>query len=105
MSDAGDRRRREELSAAWERAERAAQEAATGLGFWRRRAREAEEEVARLRGALEELAGGRQEPSADVREELRRLRAENTALRSRMLQARKRVAALMKRLATLGMEP
>jgi sugar phosphate isomerase/epimerase len=103
MSDGGERRRRD--SALWERTERAAHEAAAALTFWRRRAREAEEEVIRLRLALEEHASGRVESGADLEEEVRRLRAENVALRSRMQQAKKRVAALMKRLVTIGIEP
>lgn len=105
MSDAGERRARAELPASWERLDHAAQEAASSLGFWRRRALEAEEEVGRLRRSLEELASGRAEPSDGFREEVRRLRAENAALHSRMVQARKRVASLMKRLVTLGIEP
>ncbi|CAN5848394.1 hypothetical protein BH23GEM6_BH23GEM6_15370 [soil metagenome] len=103
MSDGVDRRRRDAVL--WERAERLAHEAAAALTFWRRRAREAEDEVLRLRLALEEHASGRMEPGADVRDEVRRLRAENAALQSRMLQARKRLAALMKRLVALGIEP
>jgi hypothetical protein len=102
MSDGGERRRRE--TALWERVERAAHEAAAALSFWQRRAREAEEEVLRLRMALEEHASGRVEPGEDFREEVRRLRAENAALQSRMLQARKRLAMLIRRLATMGID-
>ncbi|MBA2669050.1 MAG: hypothetical protein H0U67_01605, partial [Gemmatimonadetes bacterium] len=54
MSDGGELRRRD--SALWDRTERAAHEAAAALTFWRRRAREAEDEVIRLRLALEEHA-------------------------------------------------
>jgi predicted nucleic acid-binding Zn-ribbon protein len=102
MSDAAERRRRE--VALWDRLERSAHEATAAIGFWKRRAREAEEEVIRLRLALEEHASGRVEPGEDLRDEVRRLRAQNAALESRMLQARKRVAALMKRLAALGVD-
>jgi len=103
MSDGVDRRPRE--IAFWERAERLAHEAAAALTFWRRRAREAEDEVLRLRMALEEHASGRMEAGGDMRDEVRRLRAENAALQSRMLQARKRLAVLMKRLVALGIDP
>jgi hypothetical protein len=103
MSDAAERRRRE--VALWDRLERSAHEATAALTLWKRRAREAEEEVIRLRLALEDHATGRMEPGLDLRDEVRRLRAENTALHSRMLQARKRVASLMKRLSALGIDP
>lgn len=87
-------------SPSWERLERAADEAAEALAFWHRRATEAEEEVVRLRRALEDLASGEEGPE-DSGKEVRRLRAENTALRSRMLQAKKRVSALLLRLGSL----
>lgn len=92
-----------ELPAQWERLERAAEEASVAVAFWKRRALEAEEEVGRLRRALEEL-GTREERPRDLEEELRRLRADNTALRSRMLQARTRVSGILKRLGTLESE-
>jgi predicted nucleic acid-binding Zn-ribbon protein len=104
VSGAADGGRRVEVSRSWPRLERASREAASALTAWRRRALEAEDEVARLRRSLEELASGTDEGASDHREELRRLRAENTALHSRMQQARKRVAGLMKRLMTLGIE-
>lgn len=87
----------------WERLERAVQDAAVSVASWSRRAAEAEDEVARLRRSLEEVAG-EGEAGDDVREELRRLRAENAVLRSRSAQARKRIGALLKRMDTLGPE-
>lgn len=100
----GDRRRSETLPPEWRRLERSAEEAGALLARWVARAREAEEEVQRLRQALEELAG--REPQAEGSgDEVRRLKAENAALHSRMLQARKRVASLMQRLAALEIEP
>ncbi len=99
MSIAADRAPRPELPAPWERLERVAGEVAVSVGYWRRRSQEAEEEVARLRRSLEELAGA--DGSED---EIRRLRAENAALRSRMQQARTRVEVLLKRLGALGVE-
>lgn len=104
MSVAAEGVGRAELPPEWERLERVAERAASEVVFWRRRTAEAEEEVARLRRTLEELAASR-EGSGDDRREIVRLRAENTALHSRMLQARKRVAALLKRLSALGLEP
>ncbi len=106
MSVAAEHRTQPELPASWDRLERAAREAAAGLAAWRRRALDAEEEVARLRRALEELAShGRNHsmisPAGEAAEELRRLRAENLALRTRMAQARRRVASLLKRIAAL----
>lgn len=80
------------------------EEVAVAVALWRRRAVEAEAEVARLRRALEEVASGAG-ASGDAGEELRRLRAENAALRSRMQDARKRVGSLMSRLLALGVEP
>jgi predicted RNase H-like nuclease (RuvC/YqgF family) len=88
----------------WARIEQAAEEAATLLSRWIRRAREAEDEVERLRESLEEFAAERSGPE-DLDQEIRRLRAENAALRSRMLQARKRVGGLMQRLSALDVEP
>jgi uncharacterized membrane protein len=92
-----------ELPPAWQRLERAAEEAATALPAWRRRALEAEEEVGRLHRALDALASPR-DVSEGPADELRRLRAENTALRSRMNQARKRVHVLLTRLASLEVD-
>ena len=104
MSADADPGRRADLPREWERLERVAEAAAAEVVFWRRRTSEAEEEVSRLRRALEDLAGHREE-GGDDRREVVRLRAENTALQSRMLQARKRVGALLKRLAALELEP
>jgi hypothetical protein len=89
-----------ELPDGWEELERAAEDAAVAVAFWRRRALEAEEEVVRLRRALEDVAAEREHPRG-VAEETLRLRADNAALRSRMQQARKRVGALLTRLETL----
>jgi predicted nucleic acid-binding Zn-ribbon protein len=73
------------------------------VASWKRRALEAEDEVARLRRSLDELA--RDETVAgDAHEAVRRLRAENAALHSRVAQARKRMTALLKRLETLGLD-
>lgn len=87
---------RAELPPAWERLERAVREATLALGYWRRRAEEAEEEVAHLRAALETLvndpAAGADDGGSD---EATRLRAENAALRSRMAQAQKRVQTIL----------
>ena len=88
----------------WARLERAAEEASSLLAQWINRAKEAEDEVERLRRALEELAGDRSSAETTTVQEVRRLKAENAALQSRMLQARKRVAALMQRLAALDIE-
>lgn len=87
----------------WARLERAAQDASVVVASWKRRALEAEEEVARLRRSLEELAEA-DTSSEDEREEIRRLKAENAALHSRLLQARKRVVAVLKRMDTLGLK-
>jgi hypothetical protein len=89
--------------AGWPRLERSAEEAALALALWKRRATEAEDDVRRLREALEELAGER-DGTPDAAHEILRLKAENAALRSRMLQARKRVSALTSRLAALELE-
>lgn len=105
MSFAGDRAARTELPRAWERLERQAEEAAVVVGYWRRRAVEAEEETVRLRRALEEVAGGQQALPGDARQELRRVRAENAALQSRLAEARGRVQSVLKRLVALGIEP
>lgn len=103
MSVAAEGAGRPELPREWSRLERVAETAAAEVVFWRRRTLEAEEELGRLRRALEEVAT-RQE-SADDRREVVRLRAENTALQSRMMQARKRIGALLKRLAALEIDP
>jgi hypothetical protein len=85
----------------WERLERAARAAAAALEGWRRRAREAEDEVVRLRRELEELTTLGPLPSAEAGDELRRLRAENAVLVSRTAEARKRITGLLARLAVL----
>lgn len=97
-----DADRKGHLPAEWGRLERAVEDAAVSLGRWTRQATESEEEVARLRRSLEELAGGA--GPDDIAQEVVRLRAENAALKSRMLQARKRIAGLMQRLAALEVE-
>ena len=104
MSFVGERPPRTELPRQWERLERLAEEAAVVVGFWRRRAMEAEEEVTRLRAALEEVASVGTVPG-DLREEVRRVRAENAALQSRLAAARGRVEGMLKRLIALGVEP
>ena len=105
MSFGDNRPTRPELPKQWERLERLAEEAAVVVGFWRRRALEAEEEITRLRRALEEVAAIGQGVPGDLREEVRRVRAENAALRSRLLEARARVQSMLKRLVALGIEP
>jgi beta-phosphoglucomutase-like phosphatase (HAD superfamily) len=85
----------------WERLERAARATASALEGWRRRAREAEAEVARLRQELEALTTLGPLPSAEAGDELRRLRAENAVLVSRTAEARKRITSLLARLALL----
>ena len=85
----------------WERLERAARAAASALEGWRRRAREAEAEVARLREELEALTTLGPLPSAEAGDELRRLRAENPVLVSRTAEARKRITGLLAKLALL----
>jgi hypothetical protein len=83
-----------ELPAAWDRLERTATEAMSALQAWRARALLAEEEVTRLRDALEQAAT-ELDPLVDSRASWRRLRAENAALRSRMAQAHRRLDALL----------
>jgi len=90
-----------DAAAGWERLERAASAAAAALDEWRRRAREAENEVTRLRQELEELTTLGPLPSAEAGDELRRLRAENAVLSSRTAEARKRIGGLLARLSVL----
>ena len=85
----------------WERLERAARAAAAALDEWRRRAREAEAEVERLRRELEAVSSLGPLPSAEAGDELRRLRAENAVLVSRTAEARKRITGLLARLSVL----
>lgn len=105
MSFAGDRSSRTELPRQWERLERVVEDGAVTVGFWRRRALEAEGEVVRLRRALEDFAETGTAVPGDLREEVRRLRAENAALQSRIAEARGRVQSVLKRLVALGVEP
>jgi hypothetical protein len=100
---AAGKRRGDVFPPEWQRLERSAEEASSLLRQWIGRAREAEEEVERLRLSLEEVA--ERSTSEDAAQQLRRLKAENAALHSRMLQARNRVAGLMQRLAALEVEP
>jgi len=90
-----------DAAAGWERLDRAASAAASALEEWRRRAREAENEVTRLRQELEELTTLGPLPSAEAGDELRRLRAENAVLSSRTAEARKRIGGLLARLSVL----
>ena len=85
----------------WDRLERAARAAAIALDEWRRRALEAEQEVQRLRGELQDLGSLGSLPSIESGDELRRLRAENAVLTSRAAEARQRVTGLLARLAVL----
>ena len=105
MSFAGERVARTELPRQWERLERLVEETAEGVAYWRRRAVEAEDEVTRLRDALEEVASAAQPLDGDLKAELRRVRAENAALHSRLAEARGRVQGVLKRLVALGVEP
>jgi len=84
----------------WERLEEAAARAAASLAGWRRRALEAEAEVARLRSALESVAHGAAGEAGGEGEGVA-LRAENAVLQSRIGEARTRVRGLIARLAVL----
>ena len=86
---------------AWGRLERAAHSAASAVAEWRRRAVEAEAEVARLRRELEGVSAAAPASPHDAREELRRLRAENALLSSRADEARKRIRGLLTKLSML----
>ena len=103
MSFAGERVRTE-LPRQWERLERLVDDAAVGIGYWRRRALEAEDEIARLREVLEEVASAAEPLPGDLKAEVRRVRAENAALLSRLAEARGRVQAVLKRLVALGVD-
>jgi hypothetical protein len=105
MSFAGERVPRTELPRQWERLERLVEESAEGIRYWRRRALEAEDEVVRLREALEEVASAAEPMEGDLKAEVRRARAENAALQSRLAEARGRVQSVLKRLVALGVEP
>lgn len=85
----------------WERLERAARAAAASVDEWRRRAREAEAEVVRLRKELEAVSALGELPSLESGDEVRRLRAENAVLVSRTAEARKRISGLLAKLAVL----
>jgi hypothetical protein len=104
VSGAADAAAGPALPQAWDRLEAAARQAVLSLEAWRRRACDAEDEVVRLRQALEEAAS---EPVApkDARVQLRRLRAENAALRSRLGQAQRRVGALLEWTDVFGEDP
>lgn len=104
MSVSAEPAGRPELPRQWDRLERLAEEAAVTVAVWRRRAAEAEEEIGRLRQALEEVASAEHPRPDDVEEELRRVRAENAALRSRLAASRQRVQSILKRLIALGIE-
>ncbi|HEU0012739.1 MAG TPA: hypothetical protein VFQ45_03610 [Longimicrobium sp.] len=91
--------------AGWERLERAARAAASSVAEWRRRALEAEQEVQRLRGELEQLTALGSLPSVASDDELRRLRAENAVLSSRAAEARQRITGLLARLTVLEGRP
>lgn len=84
----------------WLRLERAVYDASAAVAAWRRRALEAEAEVARLRGELEAVAAPGGEGGADSAE-ARRLRAENALLTSRADEARTRIRGLLAKLAIL----
>ena len=84
----------------WLRLERAVYDASAVMVEWRRRALEAEAEVARLRGELEAVAAPGGEAGADSAE-ARRLRAENALLTSRADEARTRIRGLLAKLAIL----
>lgn len=92
-----------DLPPQWGRLERAVEDAAVAVGVWKRRALEAEAELARLRSDMGELARAEVSPD-DLGGEVRRLRAENSLLQSRMLQARKRVSGLLGRLGALELD-
>lgn len=85
----------------WARLDRAARSAARAVAEWRRRALEAEAEVARLRRELERVGSAAPASADDAAEELRRLRAENAVLSSRTDEARKRIRGLLTKLALL----
>jgi hypothetical protein len=89
----------------WNRLERAARAAAIALHEWRRRATEAENEVQRLRGELEQVNALGSLPSVQSGDEIRRLRAENAVLTSRATEARQRISGLLARLAVLENRP
>ena len=104
MSDAAEVPALVEAEAAptpWERLERAAHSAASAVAEWRRRALEAEAEVARLRRELELVSAAAPTAPGEAGEELRRLRAENALLSSRTDEARKRIRALLTKLSLL----
>lgn len=89
-----------EAPAGWERLDLAVRRATSMLAEWRRRALDAEDEVNRLRQALEAVAQ-RAESGGTPDDEAVRLAAENALLRSRTEEARRRVSSLLARLTTL----
>lgn len=85
--------------AGWERLDLAVRRATAAVVEWRQRALDAEEEVNRLRQALEAVTQRAEEgtPTGDAV----RLAAENALLRSRTDEARRRVTSLLARLTTM----
>lgn len=88
-----------EAPAGWERLDLAVRRATAAVGEWRRRALDAEDEVNRLRQALEAVTQ-RAEAGTPAGDAVR-LAAENAVLRSRSDEARRRVSSLLARLTTL----
>ncbi len=89
----------------WERLEAAARAATEALAGWRRRALQAEEEVGRLRTALEDVTAAAPPPvRGDAADEVRRLRAQSALYLSRMAEARRRVSSLLARVEVLEEE-
>lgn len=100
MFGGADERSAADAPAGWERLDLAVRRATAALVEWRRRALDAEDEVHRLRQALEAVtqrAEGDGTPEGDAV----RLAAENALLRSRTDEARRRVSSLLARLTTL----
>ena len=93
-----------DLPPGWERLGDAVDETLGALAQWRRRALDAEGEVARLREAMNDLLKGSADGDGASVEEVQRLRAENALYLSRIMEARKRVSALLERVAALEEE-
>lgn len=90
-----------DLPPGWERLGGAVENTLGALSRWRRRALDAEDEVARLRQAMNDLLKGSPEGDGAPVDELQRLRAENALYLSRIMEARKRVGALLARVSAL----
>lgn len=90
-----------ELPAGWERLAEATEQTLASLAQWRRRALDAEGEVARLRQAMNDMLLAPTEGDVAPVDELKRLRAENALYLSRIVEARKRVSTLLERVAAL----